>query len=778
MMIGSTISHYRIDRLLGEGGMGKVYLAEDLRLRRPVALKLLREKDCPEEGKQDLLREARAASSLNHPNIAVIYDVDEVASPEGPMYLLAMEYVAGQTLAELASQRNLSLEEILDLMQQAAGGLAEAHARGVVHRDVKPSNLMVTSGRIKILDFGLAQVQAPNLEDAVTQTRGDLDSSAELLGTPHYMSPEQALGRPIDARSDVFSLGVVLYELLAGRRPFDGDNLFQLADAIVNREPPPFPARFGDPRLPELERLALRMLSKSVEQRPSSLREVVDTLTRLQSGSSIPAADPGVLTVAVVGFQNLTRHGEDEWLGTGLLETVTAALQGIDGVEVWSRDRLRESMRQLGFEDSELLPEDAVLLGRKIVARWVLAGAFQRLGDQVRVTARIVEVASGKVLRAVKEDGRVDGLFELQDRVVAQLASGLRRGVAAVHEGEETQVIAAYEALAKGLLNIRADTYESLDRAILFFERALKLDPSYIRAQIELGAALQQKADYLEVHEYSERAVTILRKVLEQRPRLPRVWRELGLSLLSYGRVDEAVDCLRHAMELAPDDPRVLGGTARAYFVGLADFPQAASLFTKAVERNPEAGWYWLQLAHCLALLRDFPAGERAARRAIELQAAFLSGQQGVQIVGAHMRLGHLQALAGDAAAAVESFRQEIQFVDHMEHALRSRIRVELQMRFGSACQQVGEAKAAETAFRSALEAFTERQTLGAEEPFTRYYAAATHALLGDLDPALSLLEASIRQSPAFMRARARIEPEWRTLRDHPRFSTLVGAES
>lgn len=797
-MIGTSISHYRILDRLGHGGMGEVFLAEDLRLHRPVAIKLLRQREgCREQERDRIMREARAASSLNHPNIAVIYEVDEADTQDGRAFLLAMEYVPGKTLAQLAAGSALALDEILDWIGQAADALAEAHARGVVHRDIKPSNLMVAQGRLKILDFGLAQMQPRPVADGPTWSQeAGTAAVGGFAGTPHYMSPEQALGRPLDGATDIFSLGVVFYELVAGRRPFEGENFIQIADAVLHAEPPSIeprgialgshetarPSFTTDPRLPEISRLMARMMAKDPAARPRNLLEVKAEIARLREWDRqnriedrLAAASPGALTVAVAGFANITGQAEDEWLGTGLSETVTAALQEIEGLEVWGRERVRESLRRLESRPGELRPEDAVELGRMTGARWVLAGGFQRLGDRVRVTARVIEVESGRLLRGARIDGLLGSIFELQDRIVAELSAGLRKSVTAVNEGEETEVVAAYEALSKGLLNMREDSYESLERAILYFERALALDPDYVRAQVELGAAYAQKGDYLAAPEFHEKAGSVLRRVLEQRPRLPRVWRELGMAVVAQGRVEEGLENLRRALTLSPDDPRVLSGIARALFLGKADFAQAAQAYAQAVERNPEAGWYWMQLAHCLALLRDFTQGEPAAGRAIDLQEAFVSGQQGVQLVGAYMRLGHLLSLQARFEEAREAFASEFRFLERIDHALRSRIRIELNMRHGAARLAVGDRAAAEAAFAAGLDAFAHRVALGADESFTRYYAAGIHALRGEAAEAVALLEKSAAVIPAFALARARIEPEWDRLRGHPRFERLVG---
>jgi TolB-like protein len=770
-MIGTTISHYRLLDRLGQGGMGEVFLAEDTRLHRQVALKMLRARGHEAGEQARLFNEARAASALSHPNIAVIYDVETSQTPDGPVHLLAMEYVPGKTFAELASSSPLSLDEILDVIAQAADGLAEAHERGVVHRDIKPSNLMVAHGRVKILDFGLARVQPRVAPDAPTWTA--TDASAGFAGTLHYMSPEQALGKPVDSRSDIFSLGVVFYELLAGRRPFDGETLVQIVDAILHRDPPTLTARVTDPRFSDVERLVARMLAKNPGDRIANLREVASALNRLRGGvmENTPELAP---RVAVIGFANLTPDGEDEWLGTGLNETVTAALQEIDDIEVWGRERLRENLRRLGVETAEPGAADTVAIGRMAGARWVVAGAFQRHGDAVRVTVRVVDVASGRVLRATRSDGRLDSIFELQDRIVSELVSALRLTAGEAREGAETQVLAAYEALSKGLLNMRADSYESLERAILFFERALALDPHYVRAQVELGAAYEQKGEYLNSSDVLERARGVLRRLVDTRPRFARAWRELGVTLLTLGRVDEGLDCLERALNLDPEDPRILGGIARAHFIGRADFPTASSLYQRAVERNPQAGWYWLQLSHCRALMRDLDAAGAAARRAIELQEGFLSGQQGVHVVGAYMRLGHVLFLEGRFREAADAHASELAFLERLDHALRSRIRVELHMRLGAALRGMGEPDRAQSAFTAGLEAFTARVALGADDPFTRYYAGAIHAMLGEADAALSLLERATERSPAFIVARARIEPEWDALRGDARFARFL----
>jgi TolB-like protein/tetratricopeptide (TPR) repeat protein len=801
-MIGKALSHYRILDRLGEGGMGEVFLAEDQRLHRPVALKLLRGEACCEGDLRDqLLREARAASALNHPNIAAVYEVGEAESEGEPLAFLAMEYVKGETLTGFLAATPFDdparLDRVLELLGQMVAALQAAHARGVVHRDLKPSNLMVTDeGLVKILDFGVAQSRRVGGADDSTWTwTAGPDGGAgmpkdRVAGTPSYMAPEQALGRPTDARADVFALGVVLFEAIAGRRPFEGETMAAVLDAVVHRPPPAFgavlpPALATDPRVPGLERLLQRMLAKDPAQRPPSMREVAREVARLPSppraGGPAREETAAGLTVAVLGFRNVTGGGEDDWLASALTDTVTTAFAAIDGLEVYGRDRVADALRHMAEEDDPALDSSerrALRLGRRLGARWVVEGGFQRRGEQVRATAQILETESGKVVRAVQADGEMAAIFRLQDRLVSDLATGLRTSVAQAAEGGgETAVVGAFEALQRGVLNARVDTHESWERALLFFERAVALDPDYARAHLELGVAYAQKAESLVAPEFHERALAALRRARDLRPRWARPWREIGMSLVYLGRESEGLENIAHALKLAPDDATVLAGAGRAHFLGRGDFAQAAAFLARAVERNPQAGWYWLQLAHCRALLRDLDGGEIAAERAAEMQEEFLSGQQGVLIVGAHMRRAHLASLRGRPDVAVAHLQREVVFLQGIDHSLRSRILIELNMRLGAAHRALGNTANADAALRIALEAFERRAALGADDPYTRYYAAGAHALRGDADEAIASLRRAIAGRPAFTRARARIEPEFEGLRGERRFDALLGPE-
>jgi tetratricopeptide (TPR) repeat protein len=776
-VIGESIGRYRILERLGSGGMGDVYLAEDVRLHRPVALKTLRnDVQADEEARARLLREARAAAALTHPGIAVVYEIDELDRDEGPVRFIAMEYVAGETLSEHARRAPPSLDGALDIVDRLAEALGEAHARGVVHRDVKPSNVMVTpDGRLKVLDFGLAKQHVFGGPDGATWSRDAARSGAgALLGTLAYMAPEQARGLPVDGRADVYSLGALLHELVTGEAPFGGDNAVQILDAVLHRAPPPLQASENDPRLPRVEALVHAMLAKEVGLRPGSMAEVREKIAALRRGEAVAPAGELVPAVAVLGFTNISGHGDDDWLGTGIAETVMSDLRGLPGLAVVAPAPVREAMRRMGAEGHEADEALATRIGRELGARWVLSGGFQRSGDTLRVTARLVDAEGHRVLRTVKLDGRIEDIFSLQDRIVRELTSSLRLGVPTSGEDEETHVVEAYEAYSRGMVNLQLESYESLERAILFFERAVALDPTYARALAELGHAYSTKADYLTLPELHERALAAFQRALDRHPESVGAWRQMGATLLSLGRDAEALDALGRALELAPEDPGALAAMGRALFIGKGRLREAASYFERALERDPRAGWFALQLAHCLTLLGDLDAAEEVARRAARLQEALLSGREGFVIVGSHMRLGHLAALRGHHAEAVQQFQRELAFLQRVDHALRGRITIELHLRLGTAHKMLDQTDPARAALETAREAFESRLRLGADDPFTRYYAAGIYAQLGDADQALKCLEKAARAHPNLTASRAPFDPVLAPLREDPRFEGLL----
>jgi non-specific serine/threonine protein kinase len=784
-MVGETLSHYRVLEHLGSGGMGDVYRAEDLQLRRTVALKTLKaDPGRGSSGAPRLLAEARAASTLNHPNIAVVYEASEAEQHGERIGYIAMELVEGTTVAALVSSGQLDVTRALDIAEQVADALSEAHALGIVHRDLKPSNVMVTeSGRVKVLDFGVAQrhLNPTMAATDVTRTSDLPDGLAGFVGTLPYAAPEQATGREVDGRADIFSLGVMIYELVSGAPPFKGSNTAQLLEAVLRGEIPPFPAPIRDSRLPQIERLVRRMVARDPDSRPSNIADVRDALAGIRSGN--PVAVPGDSVegkrILVGWFSNISGSPEDDWLGTGITETLIAGVGQLEGITVISRERLSEKLKTLTKETGEKGDRLLLRAGRELNARWVVTGGFQRSADAVRVTATVTDVGTGQLTGTTKVDGRLHAIFELQDGLVHQLGTIILAAVEPqAGETQETSVAEAYEAFSRGILNRADETYESLDRAVMLFERAVGLDPSYARALVELGAAYGTKADYLALPELRTRGIATLRRAIDLNPGSGRAWRELGSLQIMMGQDADGMVSIRRALAIDPEDASNRAAMGRGLFIGFARFPEAADWFRRALERQPSAGWYALQLAHCAILMRDFAEAEQATTRAMELQEAVLSGREGLFIAGAYMRAGHIAALQDRHADAIEFFRREVDFLSKSDHPLKSRILVELNARLGASYQRVGDAHKALSMFTVALESFDRRVRLGADDPFTRYYAAGVHAMRGDSEPALAFLERALSQQRTFTAARARIEPEFDSLRGDPRFQKLVDVSS
>ena len=464
MESGTKLGHYEILALLGKGGMGEVWRAKDTKLGREVAIKTL-----PAEFSQDedrlvrFQREARAASALNHPNICIVHDLDE---HDGAPFIV-MELLKGENLTEKMARGPLAINQALDLGMQLADALDAAHNKGIVHRDIKPANIFVTDrGTAKLLDFGLARVQVATSSGAPTVD--NLTNSGAVLGTVSYMSPEQARGEELDARTDLFSLGVVFYEMTTGRPAFIGNTTAVIFDRLFNKVLDP-PTRLN-PEVPrELDAMIEKLLAKDRNQRSSSAWELRAGIERIKldsasrRGKSQPSGEPndGETSIAVLPFENHSADADNEYFSDGLTDEIITDLSQIQSLRVISRN---SSMQLKGSG------KDLKAVADELHVRYVLQGGVRKAGNAVRVTAQLIDPVKDAHLWAEKYSGKLEDIFEIQEQISRQIVDALKMRLSP----EEDQKLAdrpidnveAFECYHRARREIYKFTEEGLDRRL------------------------------------------------------------------------------------------------------------------------------------------------------------------------------------------------------------------------------------------------------------------------------------------------------------------------
>ena len=575
-LVGKTLSHYLIERRLGAGGMGEVFLARDLALGRTAAVKVL-SSSLTEEARARLFREAEACARLQHPAIATFFEAGE---SEGVVFL-AMEFVAGETLRDRLRRGAMPFPQALSVAASVLEALVHAHAAGVLHRDIKPENIMVTGDHLgKLLDFGIAQLHEEEAVDSEEKTEVALTEAGAVIGTLGYMSPEQLRGKPLDERSDLFSLGAVLYEMLDGRPAFPGDNPADRIAANLSAEFPPL-ASAGVPGGASV--LLARAMSRDPERRYPSAAAFLADLRALGSGELVASLPD---TLAILDFRNLSGNPDDDWIGSGFAETLSVDLSRLSGVSLVPRDAVRRAAADAGTEGRPL--------GQVLGCRWVLSGSYQRAGQRLRVTFQLADGVTGEAVASEKVDGMVDDMFSMQDRLSAAAADRLRPGGAAP-AARPAPRLDAFECYERGRRFFHRLEKGSLDQAQELFEKAVAADGAYAPALAGLVAVHCMRFPYqtdpreLEIAEsYARRAIAADATLAE-----PRIW--LGYALARTGRTEEASEQERRALELDP------GNVYAHYFGGIwlsqsVRPSEALPLFQRAVQLDPSHGFAWLAL--------------------------------------------------------------------------------------------------------------------------------------------------------------------------------------
>lgn len=611
--------------------MGVVYEAEDTRLGRQVALKFL-----PQEMEQDtqslerFQREARAASALNHPNICTVYAIEQ----HERQHFIAMELLEGQTLAQMIGRQPFALEQILTLAIQIADALESAHARGIVHRDIKPANIFVNSrGQVKVLDFGLAKIEGANRAAAEShdfsqmETIGgvnELTAPGTTLGTVSYMSPEQARGQLADGRTDLFSLGTVLYQMASGVLPFQGNTSAMIYEAILNRDPAPV-SQVNPSMPPEFSRIIDKALEKDRNMRYQTATDLKTDLTRLKRDTDSGgkrAADSGESrgaaagkqtekSVAVLYFENLSGVKEDEYFRDGITEDIITELSKIKGLNIFSRPTV------LAYRDKQVTPAQ---IGQQLKAAYVLAGSLRRAGNRLRINAQLVDTHTDFPLWSERYDREMKDVFEVQDEIARKIAEALRITLSPQEQADlaakPTDNLQAYDLYLQGKNYARRLTRQDLEFALQMFESAVAQDPKFALGYAAIAnVCAQNYYHYLRETSWIGRAMAASQRAVALKPDQPEVLVAQAWILYASNQYNDAVRCVKLAIERKRDCEGAYYLLGRALFAS-GNYQDVVSLADEALDASGGDYNVYVPILNSLGAL-----GKEEALRNLRLRA-------------------------------------------------------------------------------------------------------------------------------------------------------------
>lgn len=774
---GTSLGRYTVLSHLGAGGMGEVYLTEDAKLRRRLALKIL-----PTEFSQDdqrvarFVREARAASALNHPNICTIYEINDECNPP----FIAMEYVEGETLDVKIIGGNLDLPETLNFALQISEALAEAHAADIVHRDIKPQNIIINRrGQAKILDFGLAKRIAGSGTDAETETQQLLSSAGMIMGTVRYMSPEQARGQEVDARTDIFSFGVVLYEMLCGQRPFTGETTSDIIAAILTREITP-PSIFNSQIPAELERIVGKSLAKDRDERYQAAKDLLAELKALRkrlefedgfNQFGIPKAGGGEAvratqiiespavketkhptgetrnenSIAVLPFMNMSADVENEYFCDGLAEELLNALAKIENLKVAARTSA------FSFKGKNA---EASQIGKLLNVNTILEGSVRKSGNRLRITVQLINAADGYHLWSERYNGELKDIFDLQDEitlaVIDELKVKLLSEERAALRNRYAENVEAYQLYLKGRYHSLKLTAAETEKGIEYFQQAIAIDPNYALAYAGLTAAYVTFPLSCDAPpaEFFPKAKAAAQKAIEIDDRLSETYFALfWATFWCDWDWDECERLCLRAIELSPNNADahesyayLLSNVGR-HTEALAEIKIARELDPLDLLINALEGQFLLHAGRVEEALARL-------QKTTELEPRFWL---------AHLFAANVYIEKGMFAEAIEATQKARQFSGRNTYLIACG---------GYALAKTGEEARARVVLEELLKSSTERYVPGPN-------IALIYHGLGERDNALLWLERGLAERDARM-AFLKVEPKWNNLRSDPRFQDLL----
>jgi len=785
-MIGQTISHYRIVEQLGAGGMGVVFKAQDSRLERAVALKFLPEKLAQQpEALERFRREARAASALNHPGICTIYDVGE----EDGQAFIAMEFIDGETLRSHIHGEPLPLGELLELGIQIAEALEAAHAEGIIHRDIKPANIFVTKrGRAKVLDFGLAKLVSKGI------ATGDGDSGAESLdsnsivgivsGTPSYMSPEQVRGDGLDPRTDIFSLGLLLYEMSTGRRAFSGGTGGIIIEAVLTKTP--VPVRSINPNIPaRLEEIIDKALNKDRGLRYQHVADLLAELQRLKreldsgqmagdetsesatkltqsfatstvsqrsqtstgrkSGPRPHRASKIIDSLAVLPFENASRDPEYEYLSDGITASLINILATVPKLRVMAQSTV------FRFKGHEIDPQ---AVGRDLNVRAVLTGRIMQSGGSLRIGAELVDVATGSQLWGAHYDRKPGDIFVIQDEISKEISEKLRLQLTlaqkkrlARHHTEDPE---AYQLYLKGRHHWNRWTEEGFYKAIEYFQQAVEKDPAYALAYAGLADSyvLLGWNSYLAPKDAFPKGKVAASTALQFDPDLGEAHTPLAAVLwLHDWQWPEAQMEFKRSLALNPAHPTANHWYAE-YLMTMGRHAEALACMKNSQELDPLSLIISVAIGWAFYMARRYDEAIEQLRRTVELDPNYPVTYWILGLL--YRKTGHYKSAIGAGEKAVE-------------------LSAGSPMMRAALAQTLGAAGKTE----NAIHILNDLTKLAKEKYVAPYFLGGVHAGLGDNERAIAYLEESYEERSHWL-IYLNIDPGFDALRDNPRFQDLL----